>query len=113
MVMVGLKYGEIVLGIRPSGIRNLLRLAENKVYRNKVSHSEIVEKKSAQVKIEGFMFRRPTLGEYTNLMKRSATPNYPKDIWAILGLLDVGQNSVVLEAGSGSGSLTLHLSRAG
>ncbi len=111
--MGGLSYGEIVLGIRPSGIKALVKLAEKQVYRNAIPHSDIVGKKSALVNIEGHVFRRPTLGEYTNLMKRSATPNYPKDIWAILGLLDVGQNGTVLEAGSGSGGLTLHLSKAG
>ncbi len=57
--------------------------------------------------------RRPLLWEYTCLMPRGPTPNYPKDIWSILGLLDVTPGQRVLEAGTGSGALTLHLSRAG
>ncbi len=57
--------------------------------------------------------RQPLLWEYTLLMPRGPTPSYPKDIWSILGLLDVSPGQRVLEAGTGSGALTLHLSRAG
>lgn len=57
--------------------------------------------------------RHPLLWEYTLLMPRGPTPSYPKDIWSILGLLDVSPGHRVLEAGTGSGALTLNLSRAG
>ena len=111
--MAGLKYGEIIIGIRPKGLRSLLKLGENKTYRDAVPHSDIVAQNSSLVSLKEFVFRRPTLAEYTTLMDRVATPNYPKDIPAIVGMLDVSQDSCVLEAGTGSGGLTLHLSRAG
>lgn len=57
--------------------------------------------------------RRPTLADYVCLMQRAATPTYPKDIWAMLGYLDIGRGAKVIEAGSGSGALTLHLSNLG
>ena len=57
--------------------------------------------------------RRPSLEEYVKLMHRSANIMYPKDIWALIGMLDIGPGSKVIEAGTGSGALTLHLSRAG
>ncbi|KAK3739929.1 hypothetical protein QZH41_015974, partial [Actinostola sp. cb2023] len=45
-------------------------------------------------------------------MKRVATPSYPKDIQAMLSMAQIRQGSCVLEAGTGSGALTLFLSRA-
>lgn len=60
-----------------------------------------------------FRIRRPSLEQYVLHMKRVATPSYPKDIQAMLSMAEVGQGSVVLEAGTGSGAMTLFLSRAG
>lgn len=57
--------------------------------------------------------RRPSLEEYTLLMPRAATPSYCNGIYAALCGLDVGAGSRVVEAGTGSGAMTLHLSRAG
>jgi len=111
--MAGLKYGEVVVAIRRSGVKHLLKLGEAKSYKNQFPHSEIVAQNSALVRIQNILFKRPTLAEYTNLLERSATPNYPKDISVVLSLLDVGPHARVLEAGTGSGALTLHLSRAG
>ena len=111
--MVGLKYGEIVLAIKPSGLMSLLKLGEAKSYKMRVPHIDIVAHNSAVVAINGVVFRRPTLAEYTNLLERSTAPNYPKDISAILSMLDIGPHTRVMEAGAGSGALTLHLSRAG
>ena len=82
-----------------------------------VAHNSIHGKSAFHVAVSHMgaklTIRRPTLEEYVLLMKRVATPAYPKEIWTMLGLLDIGPGSVVLEAGSGSGSLTLFLSRAG
>ncbi len=55
---------------------------------------------------------RPTLEEYVLHMKRSATPTYPKDASAMVALLDLAPGMRVLEAGTGSGGLTLFLARA-
>ena len=57
--------------------------------------------------------RRPSLEEYTLLMDRSGTPCYSNVVYTALCMLDIGGGSKVLEAGTGSGAMTLHLSRSG
>lgn len=111
--MSTLHYGELILATRASGIRSLVRLKEDGVYRSIVPHRDIVAQNSSLVTIGKCRFRRPTLNEYTELMIRVPTPSYPKDASTMVSLLDVGEGSCVLEAGAGSGGLTLHLSRAG
>jgi len=55
---------------------------------------------------------RPTLSDFVLKMKRGAQVIYPKDIGLILVYADVFPGAVVVEAGTGSGSLTLALCRA-
>lgn len=55
---------------------------------------------------------RPTMADFTRLMPRTATVIYPKDLGAILVLGDIFPGARVLEAGSGSGALTIALARA-
>ena len=55
---------------------------------------------------------RPRLADFVLKMKRSAQVVYPKDLGPILVYGDIGPGMTVLEAGTGSGALTLGLSRA-
>lgn len=55
---------------------------------------------------------RPTLADFVLKMPRGAQVVYPKDIGAILVWADVYPGARVLEAGTGSGALTLALCRA-
>ncbi len=55
---------------------------------------------------------RPRLADYILKMKRGAQVVYPKDIGPILHWADVRPGDLVVEAGSGSGALTLALLRA-
>jgi tRNA (adenine57-N1/adenine58-N1)-methyltransferase len=55
---------------------------------------------------------RPRLADYTLKMSRKATVVYPKDAGAILMWADIGPGQLVLEAGTGSGALTMALARA-
>jgi tRNA (adenine57-N1/adenine58-N1)-methyltransferase len=55
---------------------------------------------------------RPRLADYILKMGRGATVVYPKDAGAILLWADIGPGMTVLEAGTGSGGLTMVLARA-
>ena len=56
---------------------------------------------------------RPTLAEYVLKMKRGAQVIYPKDLGPILILADIFPGARVLEAGVGSGALSMTMLRAG
>ena len=115
-----LQYGELLLSVDKKNRKTLFELQPEcflNVRDGIVAHNSIHGRSAFHVAVSHMgaklTIRRPTLEEYVLLMKRVATPAYPKEIWTMLGLLDIGPGSVVLEAGSGSGSLTLFLSRAG
>lgn len=55
---------------------------------------------------------KPLLGDYVLSMPRGATIVYPKDSALILGFADIYPGARVLEAGVGSGALTISLLRA-
>jgi tRNA (adenine57-N1/adenine58-N1)-methyltransferase catalytic subunit len=55
---------------------------------------------------------RPTLADYVLKMRRGAQVVYPKDSALILVYADIFPGARVLEAGTGSGALTLALARA-
>ncbi len=61
---------------------------------------------------EAFLMIRPTLGEFVLAMPRGAQVIYPKDLGAILLAADIYPGAKVLEAGTGSGALTMTLLRA-
>lgn len=55
---------------------------------------------------------RPRLGDYILKMRRGAQVVYPKDLGAILMYADIHPGLAVIEAGTGSGALTMALTRA-
>jgi tRNA (adenine57-N1/adenine58-N1)-methyltransferase len=55
---------------------------------------------------------RPRLADYVLKMSRGATVLYPKDAAALIVWADIGPGMTVLEAGTGSGGLTMMLTRA-
>ena len=79
-------------------------------------HDELIGKQ-AGVRLETnkghrILALRPTMADFTRLMPRTATVVYPKDLGAILVQGDIFPGARVLEAGSGSGALTIALARA-
>lgn len=59
-----------------------------------------------------YLVLRPQLRDIVLSMPRGATVIYPKDAAAIVGLLDLGPGDRVLEAGAGSGAMSMSLLRA-
>ena len=59
-----------------------------------------------------FTALKPLLADYVLTMPRGATIVYPKDAAMIVGLADIYPGARVLEAGVGSGALTISLLRA-
>lgn len=55
---------------------------------------------------------RPRLADHVLMMKRGAAVMYPKDAGALITWADIAPGCVVVEAGTGSGALTIALSRA-
>ncbi|MHB1504300.1 MAG: tRNA (adenine-N1)-methyltransferase [Acidimicrobiales bacterium] len=60
-----------------------------------------------------FVVLRPTLADVILKMPRGAQVIYPKDLGAILLAADIGPGMRVIEAGVGSGALSMALLRAG
>lgn len=112
-VMRGFVYGELVLSAGSKGPRKLLELCKGSTLGG-ISHDDLVGRGSDYVETTGGRtYRRPTLEEYVVLMKRIAAPTYPKDAQTMVSMLDLAGGSRVVEAGAGSGGMTLHLSKNG
>ena len=105
---------------------------------HKLQHDAVLGRPIGQLRIDGpdgryIKVEQPTLNEYISLTRRNVTPVYPTYASTIVSLLDIqtcppplrdlsftaeGQEAEdhpridILEAGTGHGSLTIHLARA-
>lgn len=113
------KLGEPITLIDSKGRRNLVFLAEGKRLHLPAGY---VDPESLIGALPGARIRtnkgqvvaayRTTLDEYVLLMPRAATVIPPKDIPFIIQFADIAPGNTVVEAGVGSGGLTLGLLRA-
>jgi tRNA (adenine57-N1/adenine58-N1)-methyltransferase len=111
--------GELALLLDPEGKRYLVRLSEADALHHHlgaVRHADVIgQADGVQVRSsQGRFFAavRPRLMDYVLEMPRRSGIVYPKDAAHLLLWADVGPGMRVLEAGVGSGALTLVLLRA-
>jgi tRNA (adenine57-N1/adenine58-N1)-methyltransferase catalytic subunit len=111
--------GEQVLLIDTRGKRHLIFLRKSETFhsdRGWVPHGSIIGRPEGSWVRSSMGLRylalRPTLAEYVLDMPRGAQVIYPKDLAIILFWADIYPGARVLEAGMGSGALTLALLRA-
>jgi tRNA (adenine57-N1/adenine58-N1)-methyltransferase catalytic subunit len=114
-----LEAGDLVLLVDKRGRRYLITLEAGGSFHSHhgvLDHDAIigVEEGAELESSMGRRFRvlRPTLAEFVLKMPRGAQVVYPKDLGPILIEADIFPGARVLEAGTGSGSLTLALLRA-
>ena len=85
-------------------------------HRGVLSHDEIIGAHDGSVLVasngDEYLAQRPLLKDFVLSMPRGAAIVYPKDAAQILQLADIFPGAVVVEAGVGSGALTLWLLRS-
>lgn len=112
--------GERVLLVDPKDRRYLITLVAGAMFHTHagiVAHDDLIGSCEGRM-ITGstgrsFLVLRPTLSDVVLKMPRGAQVIYPKDLGAILIAADIGPGQRVLEAGVGSGALSMTALRAG
>ena len=111
--------GEQVLLIDQRGKRHLIFLRKSETFhsdRGWIAHDAVIGQPEGTWVRSSMRLRylalRPTLAEYVLDMPRGAQVIYPKDLAMIVFWADVYPGCRVIEAGTGSGALTLALLRA-
>lgn len=111
------EYGKLVILVNPRGKRYLRRVEEGQdIHGNDgiIAAGDIAAADfGTEVRsTKGIPYRilEPTINDLVRGVKRQTQVIYPKDIGYICMRLGVGPGRTIVEAGSGSGSLTLALS---
>ncbi len=111
--------GERIHFVDRKGRQYPLTLCRGKVFQfsgERIPHDDIIgQEDGATVTLSRgskFIVLKPTLSEYILKMPRGAQVIYPKDIGMILMCGDIYPGAKVVEAGLGSGALTMALLRA-
>jgi tRNA (adenine57-N1/adenine58-N1)-methyltransferase catalytic subunit len=104
-LLVGLRHKHFIIPLIPGGTFH--------THRGILSHDELIGKPwgSQVFSHQGspFFILQPSLADLLVDLKRSTQIMYPKDIGFILTTMSVGSGQTVLEAGTGSGSMTVAL----
>src|SRR6266496_1176060 len=114
-----LRAGEAVLLHDKAGRRYRLVLAGGGSYSTHagtLAHDSLIGRPEGTIVATNLGRRllalRPTFAEQVVERKRRAQPIYPKDLAAIIVRADVSPGDLVIEAGTGTGALTLAVLRA-
>jgi len=103
--LVGLRHKHFIFNLVPGG--------EFGTHRGIIYHDELIGKPwGSQVFSHlgnPFFLLQPSLGDVLNTMPRNTQILYPKDIGLLLITMGVGEGQRVMEAGTGSGSMTTAL----
>jgi tRNA (adenine57-N1/adenine58-N1)-methyltransferase len=112
--------GERVLLVDSKDRRYLVTLREGADFHSHAGvtpHADILGREEGATVRSGtgarYLVVRPTLSDFVLSMPRGAQVIYPKDLGPLLLLVDVFPGARVLEAGVGSGALSMALVRAG
>lgn len=113
------RIGDKVQLTGPKGRLNTITLESGKVFhthRGMLEHEQLVGLPDASVVRsttgDEYLALRPLLNDFVMSMPRGAAIIYPKDAAQILALGDIFPGATVVEAGVGSGALSLWLLRA-
>jgi tRNA (adenine57-N1/adenine58-N1)-methyltransferase catalytic subunit len=114
-----LAEGELIVLIDKVGRRYRVRLKAGErfsMHAGPIAHDDLIGRPEGVVVTTQMGARmlavRPTFAEQVTGRRRQAQPIYPKDLGAILIGADVHPGARVLEAGTGTGALTLAVVRA-
>ena len=104
-LLVGLRHKHFIFPILPGGTYH--------THRGILNHDDLIGKRwgSQVFSHQGapFFMLQPSLADLLVDLKRSTQIMYPKDIGFILTSMSIGPGQTVLEAGTGSGSMTVAL----
>jgi tRNA (adenine57-N1/adenine58-N1)-methyltransferase catalytic subunit len=114
-----LRAGERVQLTDPKGRMHTITLAQGKefhTHRGSFAHDELIGRPEGWVVTATngteYLVLRPLLADYVLSMPRGAAVVYPKDAGQIVQMADVFPGARVVEAGVGSGALSMSLLRA-
>ena len=105
---MGLRHKHFIFPLLPGGVFH--------THRGILQHDELIGKPwgSQVFSHQGspFFLLQPSLADLLTDLKRSTQIMYPKDIGYILSAMSIGPGQTVMEAGTGSGSMTVALAFA-
>jgi tRNA (adenine57-N1/adenine58-N1)-methyltransferase catalytic subunit len=107
-LLVGLRHKHFIFPLIPGGVFH--------THRGILNHDDLIGKPwgSQVFSHQGspFFLLQPSLADLLTDLKRSTQIMYPKDIGFILSNMSVGPGQTVMEAGTGSGSMTVAMAFA-
>ncbi len=111
--------GEVIVLVDKVGRRHRVRLKRgdrHSIHSGLILHDDLIDRPEGTVVSTQLGARllalRPTFAEQVTGRRRQTQPIYPKDLGAILVTADIFPGARVLEAGTGTGALTLAVLRA-